>query len=194
MYKGEIMESDLYYSDYTTTAANSNPEAAMAFLGVVLVIGLILYAVFSFFLGKIFKKAGEDAWKAWVPIYGSWVFLELGGQKGWLALLFLAGLIPFVGWIGSLVATVFLCIAAYHIGKKLQKEDWFVVLYILVSPVWIIWLAMDGSTWEGAAPVAANAAPGYQPPAPSAAPEAPVSQPPVEGPGQNNTPPTTPTV
>lgn len=164
-----------YYSTYSTS--NVDPGVMLAIFAGAAIFALVIYAVFAFFLGKIFKKAGEDAWKAWVPVYNQWVFLELGGQQGWIALLSLAGVIPFVGWIGSLVSFVFACVAAYQIGLKLQKEAWFVVLYILVSPVWIIWLAVDSSTWKGT-PVAANANP--------------ANQPPVEEPEQNNTPTTPP--
>lgn len=172
------------YTTYSTTEVDSG--TAMAFLGVSIVVGLVLYAVFAFFLSKIFKKAGEDAWKAWVPIYNQWVFLELGGQKGWIALLSLAGVIPLIGWIGSIVAFVFSCIAAYRIGLNLQKESWFVVLYVLVAPVWIIWLAVDSSTWQGSKPVVANAGQESSPaPEAQAAPEAP--EPPAEP--QEPTPP-----
>ena len=159
--KGGNMDSDYTYT--TSYSSTGDPGMALAFVGIMAVIGIVFYAVFAFFLSKVFKKAGVEAWKAWVPVYNSWVFLELGGQKGWLALLSLLSIIPFIGWIGGIVTYVFMCIAAYHIGRKLQKEDWFVVLYILVSPVWLIWLAVDDSKWKSEVPAVA-AAPGYQPP------------------------------
>lgn len=159
------MDSDYNYS-YSTADSSLDPGAALAIFGVMAVIGIIGYVVFALFLSKIFKKAGVEAWKAWVPVYNQWVFLEIGGQKGWLSLLTILAYIPiinFIGWIGAVVAAVFSCIAAYHIGLKLQKEGWFVILYILVSPVWLIWLAVDDSKWQSKVP-AATAAPGYQPP------------------------------
>ena len=181
--KGGNMDT---YESYSTTSSSGDPGVVLAGLIGGLIALIVLYVIFSYFLGKIFKKAGEEPWKAWVPIYNQWVFLELGGQQGWLALLTLLGIIPFIGWIGSVVSFVFACIAAYHIGRKFQKEDWFVILYILVSPVWIIWLAVDSSTWKGATPVAAGAPtpPPYQP----AAPQAPVTK---ES-DQDSTPPTAP--
>lgn len=92
----------------------------------------------------IFKKAGVPAWKAWVPIYSTWVMLELGDQPGWWVLL---NFVPFV----NLVALVFMYIAMYNIGLKLQKEGWFVILAIFLPIVWLIWLALDKSTWQGSA-------------------------------------------
>lgn len=157
------MDSDYNYSSDSTYYSTSDPGTVLAIFGVVAVITIVIYVVYALFLSKLFKKAGVEGWKAWVPFYNQWVFLELGGQPGWIALLAILGIIPFIGWIGGVVAYVFACIAAYHIGTKLQKESWFVILYVLVSPVWLIWLAVDDSKWQGKVPAAA-AAPSYQPP------------------------------
>jgi hypothetical protein len=135
------------YSDqlYTTT---SNPEAAAAAVAVSIVLALIgviflvaVYVVSAIFLGKIFKKAGVKPWIAWVPFYNSWKMLEIGGQQGVWAVL---AIIPIVNY----VSVVFMCIAMYHIGKKLGKEGAFVLLGIFLPIVWLIWLAVDKSTWN----------------------------------------------
>jgi hypothetical protein len=144
------MDSTYYY---TTNVETQSLDAGVLFglLATYFIFIIALYVVFSIFMAKIFKKAGQDGWKAWVPIYNSWVFLEMGGQKGFWAIL---ALVPFV----NIVSVVFMAIAAYHIGLKLQKEGWFVLLYIFASPVWLIWLAVDSSKWEGV-PAAASPAP-----------------------------------
>ncbi len=198
---------DYSYSYATQSSSGTlDPGVTIAIIIGAIIFGLILYAIFAYIMGRIFKKAGEEPWKAWVPVYSSWVFLEIGGQKGWLALLALAGIIPFIGWIGSIIAFVFTCIAAYNIGLKLQKEGWFVVLYILVSPVWFIWLAFDSSSWQNTGASLATGTPPYQPPVATPTPpteqplqpvqpQPPISQPPVENPEQNQTPtPPTPPV
>lgn len=177
------MDSDYTYT--TSYSSTGDPGAALAFLGIMAVIGVVAYIVFSFFLSKIFKKAGEEAWKAWVPVYNSWVFLEIGGQKGFWALL---AFVPFL----NIASVVFMAIAAYQIGLNLQKEGWFVILYILFAPVWLIWLAMDDSKWKGSeVPASAAAAPSYQPPATTSTPQAPVT-PQGATDDNNSTPPTTP--
>jgi hypothetical protein len=172
------------YETYNSAGTQISNETAVAVLLFTLifslVIGLIVYAISAFLLGRIFKKAGVEAWKAWVPVYNMWVLLELGGQKGFWAVL---ALVPVV----NIVSIVFLIIAQYNIGLKLQKEGWFVLLAIFLSPVWLIWLAFDKSTWEGkgtASPEAAtaNGAPASTttPPTPPEAPASPT--PPAETP------------
>jgi len=120
----------------------------LAVLAVVFIVMLSLlmaavwYAVTSWLLGRVFKKAGIDQWKAWVPFYNSWVFLELGGQQGWLALLVL------IPGVGGIVTLVFLCIAAYNIGLAFGKSGGWVVLYLLLSWVWYAIVGFDSSRWE----------------------------------------------
>jgi len=138
----EEYDSSTYYST-NTVDSSADAGTVFAFLGIYFVVLVVMYIVYSIFLGKIFKKAGVASWKAWVPFYSSWVTLELGGQPGWLVLL---ALIPGAG----IVTAIFLYIAMYHIGLKLQKEGWFVILAIFLPLVWLIWLAVDKSTWEGA--------------------------------------------
>jgi hypothetical protein len=134
------------YYDYTpsTTSGDSAATAGAIILVMLfaLIISAIAYAITSFLLGRIFKKAGIEAWKAWVPVYNTWLTLELGGQKGYWAVL---AFIPFV----NLVSAIFIIIAMYHIGVKFGKDGAFVLLAIFLPLVWYIWLAFDESTWKG---------------------------------------------
>jgi hypothetical protein len=108
---------------------------------VYLVFLLGFYALNAWFLSLVFRKVGIKRWKAWVPVYNNWVFLELGGQQGWLAIL---SLIP----IASIVAVVFMCIAAYNVGLAFAKEGAWVVLYFFLPWLWLAITGFDSSRWE----------------------------------------------
>ncbi len=154
----QAADSSQLFNDPTpaTQATNAAAFAGMAF-GVV-VFMVLCYVVGALLLGRIFKKAGVEAWKAWVPVYNVWVMLELGGQAGWWAIL---AFVPFVG----IAAAVFQYIAMYRIGLRLGKEGWFVLLAIFLPVVWLAWLALDNSTWRSdAAPVAPTQTPEWTPP------------------------------
>jgi hypothetical protein len=150
----------------------------LASMGLVIFFSLLSYAISSFLLSRIFKKAGIEAWKAWVPFLNIWMFLEIGKQKGWYLLL------NFIPVVGSLIFFVFYIMAAYNIGKSLGKDGVFVLLAVFLMPIWYIWLAFDKSTWEGQAatatyaqPVMAPATPSYNAPQQNVAPVAPVQTP-----------------
>ena len=164
----------LYDSTYYTTSAGDTAALA-GFMAFMLTFGLIIaaasYVVSAFLLSRIFKKAGIEEWKAWVPVYNSWIFLELGDQKGFWAIL---SLIPGINF----VAVIFMLIAAYNIGLNFQKESWFVLLAIFVPVVWLVWLAFDSSTWKGMVVTkTATAAPSTTPPATPKPPATPTSTP-----------------
>lgn len=132
------------YSSGLTESQAAIYAIVMILVGLVplmIIVGIITYIVSSIFLSKIFKKAGVESWIAWVPVYNSWKFLEIGGQQGFWAIL---SIIP----IAQVVSVVFMCISAYHIGLKLSKDGAFVALYVFLPLIWIIWLGTDSSKWK----------------------------------------------
>ncbi len=133
--------------NYTAGGSVSGEQYAMGagFFLFALAIVAVSYVIVALLMGRIFKKAGVPSWKAWVPVYNSWVLLELGDQKGYWAVL---ALIPFV----NIVAVVFMLIAMYNIGLKLGKTGAFILLAIFLPLVWMAWLALDSSKWKGKAP------------------------------------------
>lgn len=163
------------YNDGVVTGSSGGDPAAIAAIFAMIIIPMIIfiilcYVVGAIFGGMIFKKAGVESWKAWVPFYNTWVMLEIGGQKGYWVLF---SFIPLL----NIVTLVFGILAAINIGKSLGKETWFVLLYFFVPFVWLIWLGLDKSTWTpvSAATVAQLA---DQPPvAPQDAPPTPPTDP-----------------
>lgn len=170
----QFAQSSMEYTTTSTQITSEQAAAVIAATGIGLMVGFILlvitYVVGAIFLGKIYKKAGVESWIAWVPIYNSWKMLEMGGQKGFWAVL---AIVPFVQY----VSIVFVLIAMYHITLKFGKSGSFFVLGLFLPLVWMIWLAIDESRWnnalgapslavehQGAAPVAA--APTTTPPTP----------------------------
>lgn len=133
------------YATYTSTATLSGEQQAKVVLVMLLIAfisSLLIYLITAWSLSRIFKKVGIKSKKAWIPIYNVWTMLELGGQKGFWAILVL---VPVV----NLVALIFIYIAMYHIGLKFRKPGTFVLVGIFLHLIWYIWLAVDHSTWHG---------------------------------------------
>lgn len=146
------------YDDFTTTggeelltdpaATEAATNASLVMLPVLLVILLVSYVLFAWLTARIFKKAGLESWKGWVPVYNIWLTFKLGNQAGWWAVVML---IPFV----QIIASIVFFIAQYHIGRKFGKPGAFVLLAIFLPLVWYAWLGFDDSKWQDAAPAAA---------------------------------------
>lgn len=105
------------------------------------VLGYIVSAVTLMF---VFKKAGIDQWKAWIPVYQFWPFLELGGLHGAWSLLALGTVVPFVGSIAPAALVVLLAVAAYRIGRCFEKvSGWWTVLFVVAHPIWCAIVGLD---------------------------------------------------
>lgn len=184
---------DYNYSNSINSSTNGN----MASLSVALFLMFFLYfailiAAYVFIAvctGKIFKKAGVPFWQAWVPFLNGWRMLELGGQQGFWAVL---AIIPVV----NIVSIIFMFIAMYHIGKKLDKGDAFILLAILLPIVWYPWLAFDHSTWDESkgAPRLDNFTAPTSPTAPMPPVATPTTPAPEQPTDQDQTPPTAPSL
>lgn len=136
----------------TTTTETNIVLSGAAVVGLIFFsffIFVLAYVVNAYLLGRIFKKAGAESWPAWVPIYNSWRLLELGKQQGFWAAL---ALIPIV----NIVSAVFIIIAMYHVGRQLGKSEAFVLLAIFLPFIWLLWLALDNSTWNQQTEAKAN--------------------------------------
>ena len=143
-------------ADYTNASNGTMDDATAVALMVIilfatLIIAIVTYVIVGLALMQIFKKAGVKPWIAWVPFYNNWKMLEIGGQAGYWAVL---TIVPVI----SIVSAVFMYIAMYHIGKKLGKDDVFIILGIFLPLVWYIWLAVDKSQWNDAASTAPSLA------------------------------------
>lgn len=85
----------------------------------------LIYVVTALGFQGIFKKAGQPAWKAWVPILQSWTFAEVGGKEGWWCF------IPFAGWI----------MPAMNINKAFGKDNGGWLAYAILLPqIWMLHL------------------------------------------------------
>lgn len=140
------------YSSYSDTDSAAAVAAGFFMLSFVFVILAATYVVSALLLSRIFNKAGVEGWKAWVPFYNNWTLLELGGQKGYWAVL---AIVPLV----NIASAVFMYIAMYNIGLKFGKDGAFVLWAIFIPLVWYIWLAVDESKWQNKASTKSVGAP-----------------------------------
>lgn len=142
--------------DYTPNeeAAAAATIAFMAAFGFIfLIIFVITYVISSLLLSFVFKKAGEDMWKAWVPFYNTWILFEIGGYQGWAGLAVSLGAsilsaVPFIGWIVSIAALVVSIFVSLNIQKAFNKPPVFILLYIFVPVVWLAIIGFDSSQYD----------------------------------------------
>lgn len=176
----------------TVAAADATAPIGPVLLSLAAFVALYVWTALA--LSAVFRKAGEEGWKAWVPVLNVVILLQLGGLSGWLVLL---ALIPVAGALALWVVQV---IACYRINLAFGHGAGMTVLAALLFPVWATvlgfgsarWLGAEGETVPGArrsTAVPADAADGFRG---RTSPAAPVARPGSGAPEAGPVPPPTP--
>ncbi|MFJ6651275.1 DUF5684 domain-containing protein [Microbacterium sp. NPDC091313] len=131
---------------------------------------VVLYVWMALALAALFRKAGEQGWKGWVPVLNIATVLQLGGFSPWLVLL---ALIPFAG---QTILFVLYVISAHRINRDFGYGTGMTVLAALLGLIWASVLGFGSARWIGAG---AAPAPG---PARIGRPESPAAPAPVVAP------------
>ena len=119
---------------------NSGDAAGAMAVGFgMLVFYLLIYLFFSFCLYKIFQKAGrDDAWAAFIPIYNSYVLVDIVKKP---ILWFIMLLIPFVNIIFSIMLMD-------RLSKFFGKDTLFTVLLVLLPFIALPILAFGSAQYN----------------------------------------------
>jgi hypothetical protein len=126
---------------YTTSTENAAYGMLGALLAAMLVTALVTWAIMAVAGWKIFEKAGVEGWKALIPFYNNYLFLEIGGYNGWLMLLI------FVPYVGSLVVAILM---ALGLAKNFGKSVLFAIFGLLIfSIVGYLMLAFGSDKYLG---------------------------------------------
>lgn len=87
----------------------------------------------------IFKKAGEEGWKAIVPFYNSYTLCKITTGNGWI---FILGFIPYVNIVFSIYITVMIC-------KVFGKSTLFKIGAVILPVIFIPILAFNNDVYIG---------------------------------------------
>lgn len=122
--------------------------AGAGFLAFNFAFTVIVYVLNAWFLSKVFNKMGIKGWRAWVPLYGQWVFLRAGGFQGyWIFLAFLS-VIPIVNFFAWIALLVIQTMAAYRINSGFHRSALWTVLYFFFSIIWAGILAFNSDYYD----------------------------------------------
>lgn len=137
-----------YYGTYPSNYAASS--AAVATLGAALMVYMVIIIAIAVIqiiaMWKLYGKAGEKGWKSIIPVYNMVILFKISGLSPWLLFVYLAAIIPFIGWVAPIALNAVL---AYKLAKSFGKDGgWAVGLYFLPSIFYMI-LAFGKSEYVG---------------------------------------------
>lgn len=120
--------------------------------------GLAVYVWMALALAAVFRKMGEEPWRAWVPLLNVATFLRVGGLSPWLAL------VALVPGLGAIALLALIGIAAHRTNPAFGYGTGMTVLAVVLFPVWASIVGFGPARWLGARPAGAPVlAPAPQP-------------------------------
>ena len=121
----------------------------LAVIGLVLLIFLVAGAVAIFSIivtWKVYEKANKPGWASLIPFYNNYILDEMTWGNGWLFLLSLSAVVPFVG---SSVAIVMHVLTSIKLAKAFGKSTGFAFGLIFLNIIFMAILAFGDSTYLG---------------------------------------------
>ena len=97
---------------------------------------------------KIFKKAGEKPWKAFIPIYNFIVLYKISGITPYILLLLLLFLIPKIRVLTFILYNIIEATQEVCLCKKFKKSLLFIICMIFFNFICYPILAFGKSEYE----------------------------------------------
>ena len=122
-------------------AAGGAIAAILAFIATFAIFIAVIGLFFAACFWKVFSKAGQPGWAAFVPIYNTVLLLQIVGRPlWWLLLLCIPGVNAVVG-----------IILAIDLAKSYGKDTAFALGLIVLSPIFVPMLAFGSAQYAGPA-------------------------------------------
>lgn len=128
------------------------------------IIAIAFYVVYVIALAKLFKKAGEDGWKAIIPFYNVFVLIQIAGLNWWYFLIAISGTIVNILDIDGLSTVTLLAsrivnaFCFYNIAKKTkQNQTGYAIAAAFVPGIMALVVGLSKSiTWDNTISVSPN--------------------------------------
>ena len=140
------LEAIPYATEVDTAVATGIGAALGAFAGIVFVIGLVVSVLQIIAMWKLFNKAGEKGWKSIIPIYNVIVLFKVSGISPWLVLVFLASVIPVIGWLAIAALYIY---QSHSLSKSFGKDIGYTIGLLLLPTIFYMILGLGKSQYVG---------------------------------------------
>lgn len=139
------------YYDYGYTVIDSSFFTALwavlgAFIGIILIVGLVVAILQIAGMWKVFTKAGEKGWKCLIPIYNMVILFRISGLSPWIIFGYFVGIIPFVGWIVCLGISIYQC---NSLAKAFGKDVGYTIGLLFLPTIFYLILGFGNAQYIG---------------------------------------------
>lgn len=127
-----------------------------------LVMGVIWYIFLMIASWKMFQKAGEDGWKALIPVYNGYILYKISWKANVFWILAVATVLSqillsrsiamplaLIGMLLNIAAIVITCIDSFKLSKAFGHGIGFGLGLIFLNPVFMMILGYGKSEYQG---------------------------------------------
>ena len=136
----------MYDSSYADMATFASVATLASLISTYSLIILAFYVLIIVAQWKIFTKAGQEGWKALIPIYNVVVLSKIIGLSPWLLLLYLLSVVPVVGWIISIALSI---VSTVKLAKAFNQSTAFIFGLLFLSPIFQMILGFGKAEYVG---------------------------------------------
>ena len=136
----------MYNSSYADMATFASVATLASLISTYSLIILAFYVLIIVAQWKIFTKAGQEGWKALIPIYNVVVLFKIIGLSPWLLLLYLLSVVPVVGWIISIALSI---VSTVKLAKAFNQSTAFIFGLLFLSPIFQMILGFGKAEYVG---------------------------------------------
>lgn len=136
----------MYDSSYADMATFASVATLAYLISTYSLIILAFYVLIIVAQWKIFTKAGQEGWKALIPIYNVVVLYKIIGLSPWLLLLYLLSVVPVVGWIISIALSI---VSTVKLAKAFNQSTAFIFGLLFLSPIFQMILGFGKAEYVG---------------------------------------------
>lgn len=129
----------------------------LGFLGIFFLIIIAVAVLMIIAQFKVFKKGGEEGWKAIIPIYNQYTLCQIVGlNPNWIWIILVLGLlsaVPLVGLVSTVASIYFTVLLNVSVARSFGKDTGFAIGLILVPVIFWPILAFGSSEFVGQNPM-----------------------------------------
>ncbi len=143
---------DYSYNPSTISGYSSALEATSvlatlgAFVGIILIMGLVIGVLQIIGMWKMFTKAGEKGWKSIIPIYNLVILFKISGISPLFVCGYLFSFIPYIGVFIALCITIY---QSYNLAKSFGKDAGFTVGLVIFPTIFFMILGFGKAEYVG---------------------------------------------
>jgi hypothetical protein len=122
---------------------DTEPSGAMVLFGLVIVVLAVLSIIGMW---KMFVKAGKPGWAALLPIYNTYILLQIAGKPAWWLLFLLLSFIPLLGFF---IALGFSVVVGIEVAKRFGKSEAFGAILCGLLGIGYLIIGFGDARYEG---------------------------------------------